>query len=82
MEIPISTKKSFGRAAQIEATIASFEPKSPELEFPVDPEFNPQPRHLDPVAMYWRCEELVRQGARKHDRQQRDAESFDVEFVM
>ena len=72
-----STKKWPARAAEIEAAIAAFRPQPAEFELPAAPEFNSEPPHLDPVAMYWRCEELVRQGARP-----RTAEGITAEFVM
>ena len=82
MEPLTSMKKSQERADVIEAASAAFTPKPPELDFPIDPDFNPQPPHLDPVEMYWRCEQLVRQGARKHDSERRLAESIEAEFVL
>jgi hypothetical protein len=57
-------KKSSEIAPKIEAAIAAFRAKPAELEFPIDSEFRSQPPHLDPVEMFWRCEELMRQGAR------------------
>jgi hypothetical protein len=82
MEPLTSIKKSQLRAAEIEAAVAAFTLRPPELDLPVDPDFNPEPLHLDPVKMYWRCEELVRQGARRHNHERRLAESIDVEFVI
>ena len=80
MEPPSCTKKSEERAAEMEAAFATFKAQPPELDFPVDADFKPP--HLDPVAMYWRCEQLARQGARGYDAKRRLAESIDVEFIL
>ena len=82
MERQTSTKKSQTHAGEIDAAVATFVAKAPELDFPVDRDFASQPPHLDPVAMYWRCEELMRQSVRNHDFQRRSAEIIEVEFTM
>lgn len=82
MEPANSTKKSAARAAEIERAIAAFKPLPPELDFPIDPSFDPEPPHLDPEAMFRRSEELLRQGARQNDARRRALEMIDVEFIM
>lgn len=72
-------RRSSGTVLKIEAAIAAFRAKPAELEFPIDSEFRSEPPHLDPIEMYWRCEELVRQGARPQKR--RLDEEF-PEFVL
>ena len=82
MEQPSSTKKSPERAAETGGAPVGFAAKPPELELPIDTGFKSEPPHLDPVAMYWRCEELMRQAARPLCREQRLEESIDAEFTM
>jgi len=52
MEPANSMKKSAARAAETETAVAPFKSKPPELDFPVDPSFDPQPPRLDPEAMF------------------------------
>lgn len=81
MEHQTFMKKSHEIAPKIEQAIAAFCAKPPELEFPIDPDFRSEPPHLDPVEMYWRCEELMRQGARPF-RQERIQTDAIPEFIL
>ena len=82
MEHGTSTKKLSGRARQIEEAIASFTPMPPELELPVAPDFVSKPPHLDPQAMFRRCEEMQRYRNLKIEAERRHADRVDVEFVL
>jgi hypothetical protein len=72
-------RKSSETAGKIEAALAAFRAQPAELEFPIDPEFRSDPPHLDPVEMYWRCEELMRRGARPR---KQDWDGVVPEFVL
>ena len=81
MEPKSFIKKSPVPAGKSEGSVAAFTPLPPELEFPIAPDFLSRPPHLDPVAMYWRCEELMRQGARP-PRRKRDEDGAFPEFIL
>lgn len=74
-------KKSSTPAGPTEDASFIFTPLPPELDFPIDPDFHSVPPHLDPVAMYWRGEELMRQGARP-PRPKRDEDGVFPEFIL
>jgi len=80
MEQQNSTRKSPGRAQEIEASISRFVARQPDLDLPIEPSFVSTPPHLDPIAMYWRCEELMRQGRRPARRELR--ERVEVQFSL
>ncbi len=81
MEPKTFIKKSPMPAEKTEGASFVFTPLPPELDFPIAPDFHSVPPHLDPVAMYWRCEELMRQGARP-PRRKCDEDGVFPEFIL
>lgn len=82
MERQTFTPKSRARAREIEAAIAAFRPQPPELEFPIDPDFDSKPPHLDPQDAFQLCEEMIQYRDLNLDAERRREEHIDVEFVM
>lgn len=75
--------KSDERLTKIEAALASFRPKPPDLELPIDPDFVSKPPRLPWRVIYERSlERLHLKTSRPEFKERRLAERIDVEFVL
>jgi hypothetical protein len=83
MAHPNSMKKSSAASAKIEELLASFEPREPDLEFPVAPDFDPKPPRLPWPVIFKRSEENLPYKIRQPDFEKRRlAAKCRAEFVL
>jgi len=76
-------RKSPELSPEIEAALADFQPQSPDLVLPVNPDFVSEPPRLPWAHAYLLCEQALNWTVRDGDfEQQRLARKIDVEFVL